>query len=134
LLIRRGFIWASVDVGAGAPLNVMVTHLHHRPDDGSIRVAEVEALLDYGSGNGRTLLMGDFNARPETAEIELLRQSSLVEAVETAGQAPGYTFPALAANEQIDYIWLTPDLAVSDLVIPPQPASDHLGIAVTIAP
>lgn len=134
LPLKRGFIWARVDVGAGQPLDVIATHFHHPPDGSPIRVMEVQAILDYWRGNGRTILMGDLNAYPETPEMAQLRQAGLVEAITILSQEPVYTYPSTDPIEHIDYIWLTPDLAVSNLVIPSQPASDHLGIAVTIAP
>jgi endonuclease/exonuclease/phosphatase family metal-dependent hydrolase len=130
LPLKRGFIWASIDTGQ-QPLNVIATHLHHPLDGSPIRVMQVTAILDYWAGNGRTLLMGDLNAEPGTPEMEMLRQAGFTDAAAmTAG--PTYTYPATGPNEHIDYIWLFADLTASDFVIPPEPASDHLGIAVTI--
>ena len=137
LPLKRGFIGATIDTsttGADQPLDVIVTHLHHLPDGSAIRVMEVEAILDYWGGNGRTLIMGDLNAEPGSPEIERLRQAGLTDAADATGSSPAYTYPATAPNEHIDYIWLSPDLTATDFVIPPPPASDHLGVAVTIGP
>jgi endonuclease/exonuclease/phosphatase family metal-dependent hydrolase len=139
LPLKRGFIRARIDTGQ-QPLNVIATHLHHPLDGSPIRVMEVTAILDYWAGNGRvgeltssrTLLMGDLNAQPGSPEIEMLRQAGFADAADVTGASPAYTYPATGPNEHIDYIWLSADLTARDFVIPPEPASDHLGIAVTI--
>ncbi|MCB9422853.1 MAG: endonuclease/exonuclease/phosphatase family protein [Ardenticatenaceae bacterium] len=131
LPIKRGFIWAKIDTG-GQPLNIIATHFHHPLDGSPIRVLEAETILDYWGGNGRTLIMGDLNAEPGSPEIEMLRQAGFSDAADTTGASPTFTYPSTGPDEHIDYIWLTPDLTASDFVIPPEPASDHLGIAITI--
>ena len=132
LLLKRGFIWARIDVGGEQPLDVIATHLHH-PDDGSpIRMMEVEVILDYWQGNGRTLIMGDINAESDAPEMQRLRQADFTEVLNLGSIQPGFTYPATGPIQRIDYIWLTPDLTASQVVIPPDPASDHLGIAATI--
>jgi endonuclease/exonuclease/phosphatase family metal-dependent hydrolase len=81
------------------------------------------------------------NAVPGDPEIEMLRAAGLVEAVAVAGLTPGNTFDSTKPYQRIDYIWLSPDLAgggygtsVRDVVITTGGASDHLGIAATLAP
>ncbi|MCP4427011.1 MAG: hypothetical protein GY803_21175 [Chloroflexi bacterium] len=132
LPLKRGFIWAKVDVGDGERLNIIATHYHHPDDGGAVRVAQSETILDYWKGDGRTVIMGDLNAEPGAPEIELLRQAGFADALDLAAVQPGYTYPATAPAKRIDYIWLSPDLAVSQVVIPPDPVSDHLGIAAAI--
>ncbi len=133
LLLRRGFILAKVNVGAGQPLNIIATHYHH-PDNGSaIRVMESEAILDYWAGKGRTLIMGDLNAEPNAPEMQKLQQDGFTNILDLVPAQTGFTYPATAPAKQIDYIWLSPDLIATQVVIPSVPASDHLGIAVTIS-
>ncbi len=132
LLLKRGFIWARIDAGGGQTLDVIATHLHHPPTGSPIRVLEVETILDYWQGNGRTLIMGDLNAEPNAPEIQQLRQAGFTQALDLAAVQPGFTYPATDPTQRIDYIWLTPDLTASQVIIPPDPASDHLGIAATI--
>ncbi|MHB0980960.1 MAG: endonuclease/exonuclease/phosphatase family protein, partial [Thermoleophilia bacterium] len=138
LLLRRGLIDATVDVGADAPLRVVVTHYHHPEEGGPVRVLESAALLDVWGGAPRTVVLGDFNAIPCDREIETLREAGLVEVLAAAGVSPGYTYSSDEPFQRIDYIWVTPDLlaagagAPADVRITGGTASDHLGIAATL--
>ncbi len=132
LLLRRGFIWAKVDVGDGQHLNVIATHYHHPGDGSAVRVMQSETIVDYWDSVSRTLIMGDLNAEPNAPEMQLLRQSGLADVLELSAVQPGFTYPATGPTKRIDYIWLSPDLVANQVVIPPEPASDHLGIAATI--
>lgn len=81
-----------MDVGAGGPLRVIVTHYHHPEDGGAVRVLESAALLDRWDGSPRTVVMGDLNAIPGAREIETLREAGLVEVPAAAGVSPGCTY------------------------------------------
>ena len=133
LRLDRAFTVAVVDVGGGDRLTVIATHLHHPRDGGPERVPQVQALLDYWDGAGRTVLLGDLNAEPDDPEIELLRQAGLVDAFEAAGAAPpGYTSPADDPQRRIDYIWVSEDLRAGAFVTRESQASDHFAVAATI--
>jgi endonuclease/exonuclease/phosphatase family metal-dependent hydrolase len=140
LLLRRGFVRARLDVGRGQTLDVLATHYHHVMDGSAVRVQESQVIVDAWAGAPRTVIAGDMNAVPGDPEIEMLRAAGLVEAVAVAGLTPGYTFDSTKPYQRIDYIWLSPDLAgggygtsVRDVVITTGGASDHLGIAATLA-
>ena len=72
--------------------------------------------------------MGDFNARRDDSEAQMMRRAGLTDALDVAGIEPGYTVPADAPRYRIDYIWLSPDLTVTDAVIPASTASDHMPV------
>jgi len=140
LLLRRGYVRARLDVGGGQTLDVVATHYHHVEDGGAVRVKESQTILDAWAGYPRTVVTGDMNAVPGDPEIEMLRAAGLVEAVSVAGLTPGYTFDSTAPYQRIDYVWLSPDLVgggeavkLQDVVITSGQASDHLGIAATLA-
>jgi Metal-dependent hydrolase len=140
LLLRRGFIRARLDLGSGRTLDVLSTHYHHLEGGSAVRVQESQAMLDAWAGAPRTVIAGDMNAVPSDPEIEILRAAGLVEAVAVAGLTPGYTYDSTKPYQRIDYLWLSPDLAggaygtsVRDVVITSGDASDHLGIAATLA-
>jgi endonuclease/exonuclease/phosphatase family metal-dependent hydrolase len=140
LLLRRGFIRARLDVGGGQTLDVLATHYHHLADGSAVRVQESQAILQAWAGYPRTVIAGDMNAVPGDPEIEMLRAAGLVEAVSVAGLTPGYTYDSIKPHQRIDYIWLSPDLVgggyatkLQDVVITSGGASDHLGIAATLA-
>lgn len=133
LLLLRGFIWARIDVGAGQQINVIATHYHHITEDSAIRVPQSQAVLDFWDGAGQTALLGDLNAEPGAPEIEMLRQAGFRDVLDLAGIVPGYTYSSEQPYQRIDYIWITPDLSASDVVITSGNASDHLGVAVTVS-
>ncbi len=133
LLLKRGFIWAKVDVGSGQPLNVIATHYHHPGDGSAVRVMQSETIVEFWDDASRTLIMGDLNAEPNAPEMQLLRQVGFADALDLTAVQPGFTYPATGPTKRIDYIWLSPDLVANQAVIPLDAASDHLGVAATIS-
>lgn len=60
----------------GRPVNVYVTHLHHRPEGGAIRAEQImglRALIADTAGDVPSLVGGDFNTRADTPELAALR-------------------------------------------------------------
>jgi endonuclease/exonuclease/phosphatase family metal-dependent hydrolase len=130
LRLRRGYIQAEVDTGA-AVLMVTVTHLHHRPEDSDIRQGQMAWVLD-GQPGERGLIIGDLNAHPDSAEMALMNRDGWVDVVRTLLPPASYTFPSERPSRQLDYIWLTPDLAFSEVTVIDTTASDHLPVMVEI--
>jgi endonuclease/exonuclease/phosphatase family metal-dependent hydrolase len=96
---------------------VVVTHLHHveGPDGTRVRLAQLPRLLEQAAGRPGTVLLGDFNAEPESAEIALVRAAGLTDGFVAAGggRADELTWPSDRLERRIDYLWLSPDLAAS---------------------
>lgn len=116
-------------------LPVFVTHLSWELDAGATRVAQVRALTDWlsaraplGKGALPAIVVGDFNAEPDSDEIRFLtgrhvlegRSVYFADAWRYEGEGPGYTFDrrnAYAARvseppRRIDYIFVRgPDRA-----------------------
>ena len=134
LLFQRAYLWARLDLGDGQELRVVVTHLHHTREDFDIRARQVQTLLDFWKDGEQTVIMGDFNARRDDSEAEMMRQAGFVDPLDLAGIQPGYTVPSDAPRHRIDYVWLSPDLTATDAVIPRSMASDHLPVVAIIAP
>ena len=130
LQLPRQFVWARLDLGDGQELNLMVTHLHNREDEGYIREEQAQAILDFWSGAERTIVMGDLNAEPHHRAIQLLQQAGFVDAL--GNVAPGYTARSNDLEKRIDYILATPDLLLADPFVPATRASDHLPVLVTL--
>lgn len=127
LPLKRGLIWCQIEL-KGEPLQVLATHFHHRFDGAEVRRAQAQKVLEISRGYPRTVLLGDFNASPDTAEMELLRAAGF----RSAGSDAALTFPSYAPDKRIDYVWLSPDLRESDFAVSTEQASDHLGVAVTL--
>jgi endonuclease/exonuclease/phosphatase family metal-dependent hydrolase len=131
LLIRRGYIIADIDVGQGS-LRVINTHFHHVVGDSEIREVQSRALMEGWGGTSATVIVGDLNAPPESAEMVVLSGLGLVNVVAELVTPPVYTYPADEPSKQIDYIWTSPDLAYSDGEVLRTKASDHLPLVATI--
>jgi endonuclease/exonuclease/phosphatase family metal-dependent hydrolase len=132
LLIKRGFMWARVDVGNGDELLLIATHYDHVDKNSEIRQQQSPEIVKFWQRRTRTIVLGDMNARPDTKEIAMLRDGGLSDAFAAAGSGSGYTFNSIVPSRRIDYIWSSPDLTVNDFLIPKGTASDHLGIAVKV--
>jgi endonuclease/exonuclease/phosphatase family metal-dependent hydrolase len=131
-LIRRGYLWARLDVGPGDPLTIVTTHLHQIEADSDIRLAQVPVLIEAWGGAPHSVILGDLNAEPGSLEMAMLAEAGLIDAWSVAGAGPGYTWRADAADQRIDWIWVTPDLLVTGFTIPQTTASDHLPIWVEL--
>ena len=82
------------------------------------------------------LLGGDFNARPESSEISLVKDCLQDSFQANSGECI-YTFPSDQPRARIDYIFLNNCWELSHCkIIPDTPASDHLPLVckVTIQP
>ncbi|MGM1046266.1 MAG: endonuclease/exonuclease/phosphatase family protein [Bacillota bacterium] len=87
------------------------------------------------------ILMGDFNASPEQPEITMLRQQ-LQDAYALLSEPIGCTFHDFKGGqdgEPIDYIFTTPDIKMTDILIHRDQIdggfpSDHYAISVTWRP
>lgn len=131
LLFFRGYLWAQLDLGEGQELRVVTAHLHHIREDADVRAQQVQVLLDFWDRKDRTVIMGDFNARKDDPEAQMIRDTGLADVLDLAGIDPGYTVPSEAPKYRIDYIWLSPDLTAEEVVIPASEASDHMPVVAT---
>jgi endonuclease/exonuclease/phosphatase family metal-dependent hydrolase len=134
--LRRNFIWALVDLGGGQTLRVIATHLHQveGPAGAPARLAQVPRLLAGWARSPATVVLGDFNATPDSREVAMLRAAGLRDAWSAAGSPPAeeLTYASNRPYERIDYLWLSPDLRASAFTATTTTASDHRGIAVTL--
>ncbi|HEY6707078.1 MAG TPA: endonuclease/exonuclease/phosphatase family protein, partial [Actinomycetota bacterium] len=134
--LRRNALGVELDVGEGRRLRVVVTHLHHveGADGARVRLAQLPRLLEAVAEPEATVLMGDFNAEPGSAEIARVRAAGLTDAFVAAGGRPAdeRTWPSDRPDRRIDYIWLSAGLEASDFAATTSTASDHRGIAVTV--
>jgi endonuclease/exonuclease/phosphatase family metal-dependent hydrolase len=132
LLLGRGVLEVVVDAGDGTTLTVLTTHYHHVFADGAIRLQQSAAILEEWPNPRRTILLGDLNAKPDTAEMVLLAEAGWQDALLVNGITPPFTYPSLNPIRQIDYIWVSPDLAVGETAVLPDAGSDHLPIITSL--
>ena len=91
-LIGRGFVSAEIDTGSGDPVLVYSTHLQHKGNDDyskeEIHFAQLAVILDQWHNGPNTILVGDFNARPEWEQIELILDSGFVDSWDEQAKRP----------------------------------------------
>lgn len=126
---RRILLGASLDTPAGR-VEVYTTHLNYRLADGGKREDQVVAIDEHVAGTASELpklLMGDFNATPESDEIRFLRGLHTAGGRRTYwqdawerrhGRAEGYTWARanpytarlrwLERDRRLDYVFVSP--------------------------
>lgn len=124
-----GFAEAVVQA-RGARVHVYSTHLDYRGDPTvrEMQVADTLEILAEDGPGATQILMGDFNATPDAAELAPLWQV-LTDAWTVAGDGDGFTFPADAPDRRIDYVTVSAGVSVEGAFVPADgPAatsSDH---------
>ena len=130
--INRGFITVEVNVGGGAVLTVITTHLHAGTEEGIHRIPQVEAILEFLGDPDTAVLLGDLNAHPDDDEMVILGRKLKDAFGDSNATPPGYTSRSDDPWQRIDYIWISPDLDATNFSIAESLASDHFGIAATL--
>jgi len=126
---QRALLAADVDVN-GRVLRVLATHLHHRSR--TERLAQVDVINRTVAEHAvPTVLLGDLNARPDSPEIAAVTRH-LVDAWRAGGDPDGFTFSARAPHARIDYVLVSPDIAVERARVVHTDASDHLLLSVDL--
>lgn len=119
----------TVKPAKGQKLIFGSTHLDLKPET---RILQAEAISNYlGKSKLPVILGGDFNARPESAEIGILDQH-----FERSSIPNGFTIPVTNPNREIDFIMFKPKghfKVTEHRVIDEQYASDHLPVYVEFA-
>jgi endonuclease/exonuclease/phosphatase family metal-dependent hydrolase len=129
---QRGLLHAEVGV-PGFPLHVFVTHLD--PFSETNRVRQAQQVRRLVGGNRPAVLLGDFNARPETPEIGGLSAALTDTWTAAAGNGSVATRPAEAPPGRIDYIFISRRLSAAWTAFSTgEPAaSDHLPLVSRLA-
>lgn len=128
--IQRGLTWVTVPA-EGGDLLVINAHLAHGSGEEE-RLAQAGDVLAFWNGRRPALILGDFNAGPDSAPIARLRAAGLGDALAAHGLAKAFTYSSLRPSERRDYVFITEDLRSLAGAIPPATASDHLPVVATI--
>lgn len=135
IVMDRAFLTLEVDLGGGESLEVLATHFHNgeEEEDAAHRMPQALAVLEAIDSARTVVLLGDLNASPDHPEMLEIAAAGFVDAFAAAGPGgDGFTWPAGALDQRIDYVWTSPDLTVTDYSRPVSTASDHLAVAVTV--
>jgi endonuclease/exonuclease/phosphatase family metal-dependent hydrolase len=131
--MTRGYVEAVLDIdgiGGSRTLRVFSTHLQNEEANEPARMAEIPVLLDAWAGVPRTVIAGDMNAEPHSAEIEALTDAGLSSAQDEAGNPGAPT--SWIDGTRIDYVFGSEGVKFDDFDIGRTRASDHLPMAVTV--
>ncbi|HEX5596054.1 MAG TPA: endonuclease/exonuclease/phosphatase family protein [Micromonosporaceae bacterium] len=110
---------------------VVSTHLQPPPGDGPIVQAREVVRFATAFAAGRPLVVaGDMNTEPGEPAFQVFTGAGLVDALAAARPLP--TSPADAPRQQIDHVFVSTDIQVSEAAAPRSTASDHLPVAVTL--
>ncbi|MGH3155077.1 MAG: endonuclease/exonuclease/phosphatase family protein [Streptosporangiaceae bacterium] len=129
---QRGLLHVEVDM-PGALLHVYVAHLDAFSQ--TDRVRQAEQVAELVGENGPAVLLGDFNARPETPEISSLRATLTDTWTAAFSGGPPATHPADPPPARIDYIFISQRLSATwtSLSTDDPAASDHLPVVSRLA-
>ena len=116
-------------------LQAVTTHLDASGDE-QYRLQEVTQLLipvKARLGPVTPIVVGgDFNAEPQSAVLQKLRDAGLRDAWAECGQGEGLTYPADKPRKRIDYVFLTGSLRCTAARVIDTQISDHRPLLVTI--
>ena len=115
----RCVLKAELDVPGG--LTVLVSHFGLNPDEQENAVKTVESLIT----GSRTILMGDFNVKPDDMLLKPIREKLFDTAAAFSVWDTGLSFPSWKPDRKIDYIFTSKDISVTGAEIPACVVSDH---------
>jgi len=134
----RGALWVAVDLGGGAEVNVINTHLGLTAAE---RRMQTRALLGpdwLGSPDcvDPVVLCGDLNAIPSSMVCRMLRTRLRDVQLEHETHRPRATFFTRFPMARIDYVFVSPGVGIRDIDVPSgalvRVASDHLPLIVDL--
>lgn len=120
-----GFLEAQIHV-LGEKVPFYVTHLDYRSDP-AVREIQIDDMLNIMSGHNNTILVGDMNATPESAELDPLFQQ-FEDACAMTHEDSGHTFPSQSPSKRIDYVLTTLGMEVQSADVFQSMVSDHLTV------
>jgi len=148
--LSRGILEVVIEIN-DVPWHFFSTHLSYRltdelpfPIPNLEREKQAKEILDIIRNiTGPIVLMGDFNARPESREIGMITEE-FIDAFAMMGVGDGYTVPAWYAEllgrcgtwlkRRIDYIFVSPGIEViSCHVVQWANSSDHFPLVATLS-
>ncbi len=133
---ERAAARADVDVN-GTTLHIFSTHLVHTHQKPSAKQEAQVARLIEKLPPDHVIVMGDFNATPESAAIQAMRK--VLRDTDPSDAPTWSVYPKgcgscspTAIETRLDYIFVSDDLETSSFEVGRSDASDHLPVSVTV--
>ncbi len=131
----RVAIDAQIEID-GNPLTIITTHLaySHMFQESAIRNLQVDKLITV-IPKTKTVLTGDFNSHPDSSYMQTLTtklvntDSELINPTWTVYPFDYEDFRETELKHRLDYIFVTPDISVTDFRVESSKGSDHLPIS-----
>jgi endonuclease/exonuclease/phosphatase (EEP) superfamily protein YafD len=98
------------------------------------RLDQIDTLLDAQADAPILLIAGDFNARPDSPEIDRMTGTGLVSAQDVSGDPSALTDPSIHPDKRIDWVFGRGVSFATTEVLADALSSDHLPLVVTFAP
>ncbi|MFP4561374.1 MAG: endonuclease/exonuclease/phosphatase family protein [Thiohalorhabdus sp.] len=117
----RGVLEARFNLD-GRPLSVFITHLALRQ---RTRMRQVAYLADLVNAVGPSVIMGDFNAKPRSRELQLLCEKAGLHMSTRPAHA---TLPSWRPRVAVDHILASPEIVLEEYGPLPELLSDHLPV------
>lgn len=114
-------------------IHVLSTHLLHTHQQPSIIQEEQAETLAAAAPKERTIIMGDFNATPDSRTVQILR-TSFRKADGDSVQPTWSVYPQECCDThgltiRLDYMFVTPDVRTKKFAIENSDGSDHVPIS-----
>lgn len=132
--LSRAATRAELAPGRG-PRVVVATHLHHREGDDAVREQQAAALTARFPASPEAVLLGDFNALPESGTFAVLRAAGWADAAGDPVEARlAPTYPSREPVRRIDTILVGDPARVAGLEVAPAWGSDHRAVILRWSP
>lgn len=125
-MLKRSCLFNTVEIN-GRPVTVLVTHLSHLAPPNPVREAQVAELISWLEAlKTPWILLGDFNATPDSPEVQKLVQYAHPVFREQPEWLTTFSFPAVRPDRRIDYIFFSQDFALKKMeVLDNEGTTDH---------
>lgn len=132
----RAAVKADILIG-NETLHVFSTHLIHTHQQNSEVQDEQASNILKKIPSKRTILMGDFNAIPDSSAVKIIKQVLIDSDPASAPTWSAYPKGCIVCNPQeinirLDYIFTTKDIKTSSFEVEKSKGSDHLPISVVV--
>jgi endonuclease/exonuclease/phosphatase family metal-dependent hydrolase len=130
LALSRAVLVVELGDNSDDSFRILATHFHHRAPDDSIRLQQSHAVAARFPTQQPAVLLGDFNATPETPPMQLLRNKGWYE---PPMLKESFTYPSRAPERRIDTILVCGQVEILDARVAPDWGSDHRAVIVDLA-
>lgn len=128
----RSALTARVEGPGGEPVRVTSVHLQHRDDNVDTRLDQLAALEAALPDDGPSVLAGDLNAEPGSAEVAALGDAGWTSAMDTAGAEDVLTHPSNDPAVRIDWVLGRGGVTFAEARVLADDSSDHLALVTEV--